>query len=93
MCTRDDLQDWVIEALKSFGGNGTIVQVARHIWENHSEELQHSGDLYYTQQYDMRWAATRLRQNNIILSAEVAEKGWWRLKLNSWMKADREPVF
>ncbi len=48
MCTRDDLQDWVIEALKSFGGNGTIVQVARHIWENHSEELQHSGDLYYT---------------------------------------------
>jgi len=80
MSTRDDLQDWVVEALKTLGGNGTIVQVARHIWEHHSEELQHSGDLFYTWQYDMRWAVTKLRQSNIILPAEVSEKGQWRLK-------------
>jgi hypothetical protein len=80
MATREDLQDWVIQALNSFSGSGTIVQVARHIWENHSEDLQSSGDLFYTWQYDMRWAATKLRDKNIILPAEVSQKGQWRLK-------------
>jgi len=31
MATRDDLQDWVTQALDSFGGVGSIVQVAKHI--------------------------------------------------------------
>ena len=80
MATRDDLQDWVIQALESFGGSGTIVQVAKHIWENHNSELQSSGDLFYTWQYDMRWAATKLRNSKKILPAEVSQKGQWRLK-------------
>ncbi len=80
MATREDLQDWVVRALESLGGTGTIVQVAKHIWENHSEELQSSGDLFYTWQYDMRWAATKLRNGKQILPAEVSQKGEWRLK-------------
>jgi len=80
MATRDDLQDWVMQALKSLGGTGSIVQVARHIWVNHSKDLQSSGDLFYTWQYDMRWAATKLRNRNIILPAEASQKGQWRLK-------------
>ena len=80
MATREDLQDWVVQALESLGGTGAIVQVAKHIWENHSEELQSSGDLFYTWQYDMRWAATKLRNGKLILPAEVSQKGQWRLK-------------
>ena len=80
MTTREVLQDWVIDALKSLSGTGTIVQVAKHIWENHSKELKSSGDLFYTWQYDMRWAATKLRKRKIILAAEVSQKGQWRLK-------------
>lgn len=79
MATRDDLQYWVIEALKSLGGSGTIVQVAKYLWQNYSSELHASGDLFYTWQYDMRWAATKLRNNNTILPAEVSEKGEWKL--------------
>ncbi|MFP7755675.1 hypothetical protein ACLG6S_13690 [Thermodesulfobacteriota bacterium B35] len=80
MATREDLQHWVVEALKSLGGAGTIVQVAKHIWDNHNSELKASGDLFYTWQYDMRWAATKLRNSNKILPAEVSLKGEWRLK-------------
>lgn len=79
MATRDDLQYWVIKALESLGGSGTIVQVAKYLWENYNSELQASDDLFYTWQYDMRWAATKLRNNNTILPAEVSEKGEWRL--------------
>lgn len=42
------------------GGKGSIVDICRHIWENHEAELKASGDLFYTWQYDMRWAGQRL---------------------------------
>lgn len=80
MATRLDLQDWIVEALKQNGGSGTIVDVAKHIWKKHNQELQSSGDLFYTWQYDMRWAATKLRESEQILPAEVSERGQWRLK-------------
>ncbi len=80
MTTREDLQDWVIKALEALGGSGSIVQVAKFIWENHNSDLQSSGDLFYTWQYDMRWAATKLRKRKIILPAEISQKGQWRLK-------------
>ena len=80
MASREDLQDWVVEALKSIGGTGTIVEVAKHIWDNHNSDLKESGDLFYTWQYDMRWAATKLRNSNKILPAEVSQKGEWRLR-------------
>lgn len=80
MASREDLQDWVLQALESLDRSGTIVQVAEHIWKNHSKELQASGDLFYTWQYDMRWAATKLRNKNIILPAEASQKGQWILK-------------
>ena len=83
MATRDDLPHWVIEALRSLGGSGTIVQVAQYLWQNHASELQASGDLFYTWQYDMRWAFTKLRNNNTILPAEMSSKGVWRLNTTS----------
>ena len=48
MNSRDDLQDWVYQALKSVGGKGRIVDVAKYIWTNKEQELRASGDMFYT---------------------------------------------
>jgi hypothetical protein len=80
MASREDLQEWVIRALKAQGGTGTIVEVARHLWSNHEAELRSSGDLFYTWQYDMRWACTRLRERKIVQPAEVSARGEWKLQ-------------
>ena len=80
MASRVELQDWVIAALKSHGGAASIVQVAKHIWAHHEAELRASGDLFYTWQYDMRWACTRLRERKVVQAAETSDRGEWRLQ-------------
>lgn len=79
MSNRDDLQDWVVTALKANAGNADILTVAQHIWANHEEELRASGELFYTWQYDMRWACTKLRNRKLIQPAENSKRGEWRL--------------
>ncbi len=80
MASRAELQDWVIAALKSKGGAASIVEVAKHIWANHESELRASGDLFYTWQYDMRWACTKLRERKVVQAAEISDRGEWRLQ-------------
>jgi hypothetical protein len=46
MATKHDLQDWVQDALSANGGRATLVEVAKHIWQNRERELRGSGDLY-----------------------------------------------
>ena len=79
MATRDDLVSWVEEAPRENEGEATVIDVARHIWENHEHELKLSGNLFFTWQYDMRWAALKLRKSGIISPADAIEKGRWRL--------------
>lgn len=62
MSTREDLQQWVIDALNANGGQASIVEVCMHIWNHKEQALRGSGDLFYTWQYDVRWAATSLRK-------------------------------
>jgi hypothetical protein len=83
MATRTELQDWVIEALKAKGGAASIVEVAKYIWQHRESELKASGDLFYTWQYDMRWACTKLRERNVVEAAEVSDRGEWRLHAQS----------
>jgi hypothetical protein len=69
MASRDDLRDWVFKAVEDSGGKTSLINVAKHIWQSHEPELRGSGDLFYTWQYDMRWAAQRLRdQGRLTLS-------------------------
>ena len=75
--TREDLPEIVFEALEALGGRGTIVQICRYIWENHEENLRNSGDLFYTWQYDMRWAGQQLRDTGRLVNADLAPKGLW----------------
>jgi hypothetical protein len=79
MATRSDLLDWVHRAVKENGGSATLVQVAQHIWRHHESDLRRSGDLFFTWQYDMRWAATKLRELGKFRSADVSARGQWEL--------------
>lgn len=79
MISRSDLQDWVVSALRELGGSGSIVGVAKILWRDHENDLKASGDLFYTWQYDMRWACTKLRKNKVVCAAEATPKGVWRL--------------
>jgi hypothetical protein len=79
MATREDIKSWVVQALSSNGGRATLVEVARHIWGHHETELRSSGDLFFTWQYDMRWAALTLRKLGQMKPAATGDKGMWAL--------------
>lgn len=79
MATKKDLQDWVQKALGSLGGRGSLTDVAKEIWRAHESDLRSSGDLFFTWQYDMRWAANRLRSRGIMQSVAVSGSGVWAL--------------
>ena len=79
MAIKKDLSPWVARALKELGGRGTIVGVAKIIWREHEPELRKSGDLFFTWQYDMRWAANKLRRSGDIKPVENSPRGIWEL--------------
>src|SRR5690625_3724952 len=62
MASKADLLDWVVEALEQLGGTAGVLEVSKQVWQNHEDQLRASGDLFYTWQYDLRWAATNLRK-------------------------------
>jgi hypothetical protein len=80
MAVKGDLADWIVEALRSSGGAGTILSVAKYIWDNYEDELRASGDLFYTWQYDTRWQATELRRRGILVRADDDQRRKWTLK-------------
>lgn len=79
MATKLDLQDWLIEALTELGGSGSVVEVCEVVWRRHEPELRQSGDLFYTWQYDIRWAAQQLRDSGRLQAMAGAKRGPWRL--------------
>lgn len=79
MATKQDLDNWVRDALAELGGQGNLVAVARTIWSIHEQNLRNSGDLFYTWQYDMRWSAKRLRTAGVMKVAEISPRGIWEL--------------
>ncbi len=82
MANKQELTDWVVAALATLGGRGTLVAVAQEIWRQRESDLRSSGDLFYTWQYDMRWSANVLRRKGILKSAEVSPSGTWELEQN-----------
>ncbi|PKW27974.1 hypothetical protein ATL31_2827 [Phycicoccus duodecadis] len=80
MATKAELENWIVDALGDAGRELSIVDVARHVWEHHEVELRASGDLFYTWQYDLRWAAQNLRNDGVLASKEGRRSGGWRLR-------------
>jgi hypothetical protein len=79
MATKFDLDDWIAEALRARRGAGSIVDVSSDVWRAHEADLKLSGDLFYTWQYDIRWAAYRLRKVGIMRPAAKSPNGVWEL--------------
>ena len=79
MVAKADLKKWVIDALNSNGGEASILYVARYIWDHHEGDLR-GHDLFYSWQYDMRWAATELRKKGLMVLADDDRRGKWTLK-------------
>lgn len=79
MASRHDLTDWVLEALRNLGGSASVLEVCKEVWKLHESELRR-GDLFYTWQYDIRWAALVLRKKGKMAGANDAARGIWALK-------------
>ena len=80
MATKKDLAEWVYDALVSNGGEAKIVDVAKPLWSNHKDDLRDSADLFFTWQYDMRWAAQHLRDTGMCVPTATSQRGGWKLK-------------
>lgn len=87
MAKREDLQNWVLDALRALGGSSNIVHVAKYLWEHHENDLRDSGDMFFTWQYDMRWACTKLRERKLVQPAEDSERGEWKLFSNATQRS------
>jgi hypothetical protein len=79
LATKGDIIDWVTDAIRDAGGRASILFVAQHIWDNHEKELRASGDLFFTWQYDMRWAAHNLRKRGELAAVGDSRRGEWIL--------------
>jgi hypothetical protein len=79
MATQFELVDRVYDAVRRAGGSATLVGVAQDAWEHHEADLGESGDLFYTWQYDMRWAAQALRDTGRFKPDGVTPKGQWEV--------------
>jgi hypothetical protein len=79
MTNRQDLTKWLVEALETNQGSASITEICKYIWEHYRKELRKSGNLFFTWQYDVRWAATKLRKKGIMRAANLSSKGIWEL--------------
>ncbi len=75
---RSDLQDLVLRAIKELGGEASLVDIAKSIWRDHENDLKASENIFYTWQYDMRWAGLILRKAGKIVDGP--KRGVWALK-------------
>ena len=80
MATKHDLADWLYDALHALGGRARIVNLCEYVWDNHENDLRMSGDLFFTWQYDIRWAALKLRKEGKMKPTKTLPKGVWELE-------------
>jgi hypothetical protein len=76
---KEILREWIVDALEAHGGSADLIQVCRHIWRHHEDDLWDSGDLFYTWQYDVRWAASDLRGSGVMRDQADSPRGVWEL--------------
>lgn len=66
MVTREDIKQWIILCLQEGNGSAWPREFSKYSWNNYESELKAYGDVLYTWQYDIRWAAQQLRYNGIL---------------------------
>lgn len=71
--TRKDLPDILYQLIKELGGSAPMMTIFRKFWINHKSELKEVDDIFYTWNYDIRWAATKLRKEGRMKPASRQE--------------------
>lgn len=85
--TRNDLPDLLYQLIKELGGKADMMTIFKKFWSEYETELRNSGDIFYTWNYDIRWAATKLRHQKRMRPAIKQEntlgitshKGIWEI--------------
>lgn len=75
--TKEMLPDLLYSVIKDMGGRGTIIDICKRFWSEYENELKKSGDMFYTWQYDIKWAATTLRKTGRMKDAILSPSGVW----------------
>lgn len=79
MKTRKDLCPWIIEALGPLGGSARIDKIKEYIWDHHADDIRESGNLHFTWNEDILWAATQLRSKGVLKKSSETPKSVWSL--------------
>ena len=79
MVNRQTMTNWVLGALKSLGGHGTIMQICKKVWEMHREEITGDAEMVYKWQYEIRWSGNMLRRERRLKQASESPRGIWEL--------------
>jgi hypothetical protein len=79
MGIRNDLEGWIIDALKYHGGQATITEIAKHIWQHHQAALTATDQIQFNWHYDMRRAAETLRNRKQLRPVSLSSRGTWAL--------------
>ncbi len=69
----------LIENLKKLGGKSHFVPICRLVWGNHENWIRRSENMLFIWQYELGWAATRLRKKGIMLPDSGLKDGTWEL--------------
>ena len=77
MSTKQDLKKYIVEALEHLHGSASIIDISKEIWRRQQGNLYNGGSIFYTWQYDMRWAAHQLKLENKINTND--QRGVWTL--------------
>lgn len=76
MATKRDLESWLLDALRSLGGEAQPLEVARWIWRQKQTALRSSGDLFFTWQRDLYEAARTLRNRGQMERVRPPRNRW-----------------
>ena len=55
------------------------MEIFRQFWKLYGDDLSEEDDLFYTWNYDIRWAATELRKFGRMKQAFQSPKGIWEI--------------
>lgn len=66
LVTRESMKQWIIVCLQERGGKAWPREVSKYVWDSYEVELRNSGDMLYMWQYEIRWAAQKLRDEGVL---------------------------
>ncbi len=88
MMTRSDLPNILYSILKQLGGSATMMDVFKKFWVDNKHKLHETDDIFYSWNFDIRWAATQLRKQGKMKPAtkkenthgsDMSPKGVWEI--------------